>query len=738
MGVYSMLTDAGLNEITNAQPDVGILIEVNHWVASFDQDLENDYNNTGNTDWKYITNYTSPTDVAPIGDPIYWKSGSSNTPITHPTKDDLWTGVSYVSVVNYDVSVENKQGEWDWLGTDELPQNPGDGDWWEVVVANTVDGIFYDVGNALLWNGTAWQNGVENKGRGKFRVIVSNPNESMTINKIGIYGSRRSVDGIIQDDPFLLGQIIIPAKQLIQPKVVTNDTFAVDQLVVDFEIDIQSIITDFDEIIYASPTDYWDRVVGNDGQYGLATDGQVYITNRLGIEDQTTQFPSVGDVGVGKLLVATYQTVNKFNPHEEELLPQLVLQYVNTDNYDGINGGSGYIGNAFSPRIRTTFRTNPQGNCEIDLYGSCKNDYGYYALIPKEDRLFGLGNDDNRWKTLKLSDRFELYLGAPRTKGEDDFYVNTNTTKFGYMVFERNSKNGLDTGLAYFGNSSVVVGPHKDDFEENIATDNYYYMYGNISNYNSPFISDSKQNDRPYSLNIRSTQDVALYSMSTDYLSSDEFGRGKGDDAETNVGQLWHIAMNGVRKNTKGKFDLTESKFVQNIVQGDSFFKKFYTDYQWIHNTNSGKNLTSIQRLRESIYGNSDAYPGDFSHGEGIRKDFILASSRYIYTHGDIVPMIDRFNNLGGPQQGFRSLYVDTIVGAHHTSNKNHYDYEGWRVLNIAADLIPSGSTTKIRRNPFNGHRFQVIDCDSIGNNVIILIRDLMMMINMVGLILDI
>ena len=781
MGVYSMLTDKGLNEIVSAQPDVGILIEVNHWVASFDEQLDADYE-SGSDNYKDITNYTSPLDTFPDGNPIYWNTGnsdrssfqgdwSSTTPPTDsdavggtilqydwwnvtitgniggisfvpgdslfwngnswqngfsitPQKDDLFTGVSYSPVVDDIVSPERYIGSWDWNGTDELPQNPGTGDWWDITVANTVGGIFYDIGNALLWNGVAWQNGVDTNGRGKFRVIVSNPNESMTINKIGIYGSKRSVDGVIQGLPFLLGEVIIPAKQLIQPKASSDDSFSVDQLVVDFEIDIQAIIVNFDDIIYASPNDYWDRIVSNDGQYGLATDGQVYISNRVGIEDLNTQFPNnnsseipIGDIGVGKLLVATYQTVNKFNPHEEEELPQLVLQYVNTDNYDGINGG-GYIGNGFAPRIRTTFRTNPQGNCEIDLYGSCANEYGYYALIPKEDRIFGLGNDDNRWNILKLSNRFELYLGdKPK---DDDGNVNTNTTKFGYIVFDKNPFNNYDTGLAYFGNSSIAVGPHQniDPNIEHTNLDNYSYTYGNISNFPSrdPY---SGEDDRAYDLAVRSTHDIVMYNLGNDYVSDREFGRGIGDDSQTTIYEIWNMLINGQRDVTSSDYD--ESAFINKVVIGDngnpSIFKKFFSESAW-NNLNNGSSITSLVDMRNAIYG-QDEITDITKRGNGINKDTLITSSRYIFTNGDILPMVNGLNNLGSYHSRFRDLYIDTIHGAKHSSGRKINDvygdpYNGWNLLYMDADIVPENSSKKITYN-LKGERFDVITCDDLG-----------------------
>ena len=422
MGVYSMLTDTGLSQINNAQPDVGILIEVSHWVASFDQKLANDFAAGDTATYSNIANYTAPSETYPnqyrpgiTGDIVYWKDVRDQ--LSNPGKGDVYTNVTYQPVVN--TNATDYVGVWV-VGT-SYPSSPTKGEYWLCSGSGVMsDGIFYsDNGtpgepgaDILVYNGTVFANATndpDNNYRANFKVTVTADKEKplvdMTINKVSIYGSRRSVDGVIQDDVFLLGQIIIPDAQSVSPQVDgSSDNFSLASLVIDFQIDTAAVLVDFDNIIYASPDDYWVHAVNNDGQYGLLYDGQVYITNRLGMEDQNGVFPSTDDAGVSKLLVATSETVNKPIPNEEALMPQLILQYNKSENYES--------GNSYTQRIRTSFWTSPDGDCEVNMYGSCSNGFGYYSFIPAEDRLFGLGNNTNRWKQLKTSERIELYLGA--------------------------------------------------------------------------------------------------------------------------------------------------------------------------------------------------------------------------------------------------------------------------------------------------------------------------------------
>jgi len=96
--------------------------------------------------------------------------------------------------------------------------------------------------------------------------------------------------------------------------------------------------------------------------------------------------------------------------------------------------------------------------------------------------------------------------------------------------------------------------------------------------------------------------------------------------------------------------------------------------------------------LRTALYGSE--YPtGNPQIGVslGIGLDISLASSRYIYTFGDIIPMVDDFNNLGASQHNFGSLYIDTIHGSYLYSRTLGGANDTLRI-NMKGSLLPVGA----------------------------------------------
>lgn len=725
MGVYSMLTTPGLNETNTADPENGVFIQVTHWVGVYDEALDIAYQGD-DQDADDISNYTGPSEYYPQqaypngGDIVYWKNGVPADPSLPSKDDDLYTGVSYFPVSKFD----RARAQGCWIVGDAYPVAET-GDWWYVDSGGasvTYQGIEYndngtpcvEGADVLLWNGVEWNNAgskPELDFRANFKVRVTaegvplDEGQDFTINKIAIYGIKRSSDGVLQENPFLLGQVIIPQPQTLKPKVAgQSNSFTPDELIIDFQIDTAAIKTDFDNLLYASENDYWYKLPEN----GIGYDGNVYIANGIGMEDQYAEFPS-GDVGVGKLLVATNATINDTNPEREALMPQLVLQYNKRTTYTG--------GNNLAQKARTTMWTSPDGDCEIDLYGSCSNNFGYYSLIPKEDRLFGLGNDTNRWKSIKSSELFELYLGEDsKTDGVEDVVINRDGDTTGYVTIGRHHmSNSTDIGMGRFGNSSVMVGPYSDPTDTLDYNNNYYYTYGNISNYiDKVFNTAGNYRYAEYSLGLRSTQNLAMFNIHMDWTSPKEFSGRHGDDATQNIADIYD--MISVGNNALGNSDIAKD------VANSGIFKKFYDKDVWGEFGDISTKFTSIDAIRESIYGGVSVANGYGAVGEGIDKDLLLASSQYIFTNGDILPMVDTLNNLGSYDRRYRELYIDTIHGTKHPDKvvNDNYSYEGWNLLKINADIVPNSPTTKITRSldttedPL-GARFERIDSKYLG-----------------------
>lgn len=727
MAIYTMLTDIGLNKIGETQ-GTGMYIEITRWVGAFDKQLYLDYKND-NIDYTDISNYTMTSDLYPnnqYGLPqlteysnlgvdgqentVYWMGGAEDgftIDWNSPAIDDLYSGVTYSSVGISDLVT--LKGDYD-VSSEVYPTNPLEGDYWTVKGTGVIDSIQYCDGDIMAYVNGVWVNGNNSTSRAHFKIPVQSSiyKETLLINKIGAYAILRDSLGIPHGGPFLLGQVIIPQPQLIQP--LNTASGVVDTLFVEFQIDAQSALINFDNIVFSSENDYWQQLVHIDGSYGLEYEGNVYIAQQLAIDDLTPNIgDSVTDIGISKLFVSTFHTLNSVNPESERTLPQLNLQYV--DNSE----------NNITRRIRTTFRTTDDGDCEIDMYGACSNEFGYYSLVPKTDEIFGLGNKTNRWRWLEASHNIDLYRGD-YIVGEDGkisqdgewYYIDNSSTTtkrswrsssslkandyqdlqiYGNIADEwgftslRNNYMSANTnlGMAYFGNTSVFVGPHYDsrDFVNGGALkENYFYTYGNISNYiaETKDVNNNVTGAMEYPFCLRSTQDINLYTISTDNLSKydvEHLATYGGYDALGVTMEIWNMIYYGTNQNSSNFV----SKFT-GIADGIStIYNSFFTEANY---DLYGSKAVTIQDVRDDLFGENPNGQPTGTNVRGIGKDILLTSSRYIYTFGDIVPMVDGLNNLGSWNHNFRDLHVGTINGIKYSDVDEVY-----RSLTVNGNIVP-------------------------------------------------
>lgn len=754
MARYTMLTNIGLDRIAQAD-SAGMHIEITKWVGAFDEKLYDDYT-SNNPDYLDIANYTNTNDEYPNfssgenqetvynGDAnltsgasrqtntVYWNSVPTTGNWNTPTLTNLYSGVTYNSV---GVSQLDPSETGTWVAGTPYPLNPVDGNWWKVIGNGTMDttivggtaSVAYCDGDILVRFNDTFINGAgdANKYRGHFNVSISSKDKILLINKVGLYGIVRSNAGVIQGSPFLLGQVIIPNAQAILPSTGQGE---VNEMLLEFQIDAQAALIDFDDIMYASQNDYWKQttVGAGSGSYALSYEGAVYIAQSLSVEDLTpNDNPNmIGngglDGGVAKLLVSTFHTTNSEHEDNERELPQLVLQYVDNDPNPAI---------IIDRRIRTTFRTTDDGDCEIDMYGACNNEFGPYSFVPKSDEYLGLGNKTNRWKWLEISDTIDVYAGDYITGNDGKilkdgvwYYIDNSDTKtsrswrnnttlrkndfqdlkicgdisneYGYISLRKNHMSAnSNLGMAYFGNTSVFVGPHHDsrdytDGGSGLLKENYFYTYGNISNY----ISESKDangntytNEYPFCL--RSTQDINLYTISTDNISkydSEHLSTYMGYDALGVSMEIWTMIKYGSDQKTQN--------FVANftgITSGIStIYNSFFTEGDY---DAYGSTAKTIQDVRDHLFGLNPNGDPTGTNIRGISRDILFTSSRYIYTFGDIVPMVDGLNDLGSWNHGYRDLHVGTIHGGslYTTNGKTGAEYTDTRHITIDGSLLP-------------------------------------------------
>lgn len=272
----------------------------------------------------------------------------------------------------------------------------------------------------------------------------------------------------------------------------------------------------------------------------------------------------------------------------------------------------------------------------------------------------------------------------------------------GCYIIQRNLLGAeQDFGVGYFNNTSVVVGPQYDNdvstqTQENGTPnlkDNYFYHYGNISNL-IPTTKQTSTSEIKYNLNvplnIRSTGAMCLYTGSGDLVSKYEIDgvnkSGWDADATSVVNEIYNLARMGDDYQTSTSQN-GETGFIEKITgrKGiNTIFDNMFGYDVWKDMSQSVNTLSSARTAlygAEDVSGHPDGEWATSTHvnsAKGVCKDILLASARYIYTFGDIIPMVDKFNNLGSRLHRFNRLYVNNIRG----------DYDN--KLRIESSLVPS------------------------------------------------
>jgi hypothetical protein len=521
---FAMITENGLNQIDQAHP-LGQYIEIAYYVPVYDYRIDETILPT-NTSFSAtdILTVTSSSDLVPVGE-VLWNTTDVNAyalstdqkylvvsggeTITPNGGDNDVAPFAHREVFNVNTFLTSSVGGY---FTGDTVTSPGtQGTEWKFSTAGyavtsaltSADGFGPDdsenpIGSDLF-TGVTYQHVITSAddSRANFKITMRCPVGQIRFNKVGLYGVRRSADGVIITDPFLFAQVIIPEPQVMYTNQVGSSNFALTELTLDFQIESKTTTADFEEVFYSTSGDYWVRTTNeSDGVHGLLTDGSVYITNRLAVDEFNNIYETSADRSVAKLLVSTFETINHQNSDVEQGMPQLCLQYGDNTGMD-------------TRRIRTTFRTNVNGDCVIDMYGACTSGVDdKFSLIPAIDREYGLGLITNRWHHLSLGDSFEMLIAD-----ESDLYL--ADFEESYIKFNATNKN------ASFYNTDVAIGPYyssADMDDDNVISknDNTNYMYGNISSYRTSATKGDVTSVADTDLLIRSLNDVIMLTLDKD------------------------------------------------------------------------------------------------------------------------------------------------------------------------------------------------------------------------------
>jgi len=701
MAQYAMITETGLNEVDNANIN-GIYIELAYYVPVYDYRIDETIDPTDTTvSATEIVTCTSADDLVPQGEVLWKLSGTDTYGLSTDRKYLYRTGSETVVVGSSDTTITNFAhrntytinqfktsaiSEHYTADTVDSPGNAGT-EWvlsnagYQILIPPTsADGYGpedpEDPDMRFLYRGVTYQHVISagDNSRGNFKVTMRIPDGQFKFNKVGLYGVKRSADGILIGDPFLFGQVIVgPEPQILQGKSVSNNNIGITEFTIEFQIELATTSNGFENIIYSTSGDYWVRTTNEqNGNYGLLYDGSIYVINRLGVDEIGGVIAGDPDRSVAKGMFGTFEYVNKPTTSAERDMPQLCLQYVASQGVD-------------SQRIRTTMRTYERGHLEFDMYGAClSGDDVRYSLVPKYNGELGIGLKDRKWGHLFLHDNLEIYdYSTTALSGDENF------TGF-YTKIDATDK------FAAFYNTDIQVGPYHNaamvayyddgDYWYTKRQKNYNYFRGNISSYRPVAVSgDLEVSPASYDLLIRGLYDIGMVTLNSEYEDDPKF------DSQSIMTKMW----NTIFRTNNDFYELTKEKeeLQKSITRNRNSFEL----------ENWSKRITEIDNILNT-------FDEDIVPYLGKDKDILMFAGGKIRTYGDIEPARSIYNSLGAEGHWWANLFVNKIRGTKGS------DSDDRRQLTIDGDLVPNGDGRKIK-NRQGGDKWKELNVDRIGNS---------------------
>lgn len=153
--------------------------------------------------------------------------------------------------------------------------------------------------------------------KGSFKCRLNKKIGTIKFNKIGLYVVQVDNNGVETSSPTLFAEAVIDA-----PITKSNyGTSGFEDIVIDVQIQIGSITTNFSDVFYSTSADYWSRTVG--GVYysenvgiGIFDDGYEEMQNKLHIKESDATKPQLRlDYGLGTSATtsATFHTTSGGN-----------------------------------------------------------------------------------------------------------------------------------------------------------------------------------------------------------------------------------------------------------------------------------------------------------------------------------------------------------------------------------------------------------------------------------------
>jgi len=398
---YAIVTSAGLNTAAQASEN-GHFIKINRFIPVYDYRIDENIipDPTGIEGWSVneISSVEGFDATYPTGERL-WKDVVGAYSLTDA--DEFWvvsaagaggTGTITISSPKHNISMpvnlRNGVPMWDWVSADNADLPGQSSTAWilynAVTIANndstnnpqtTTDRSKYFTNityGAFL--------GSDGRSRGSWQARINEDVGQFKFNKIALYAVQVDSNGTElsgeSQEPTLFAMVIFPTQ------IKTNfREGGVDDVVVDFQLDISPTAIDFNNLLYGTSGDYWMPVEVSDpvnelSGYGLHFNGDIFISHAYRPEDFCA----------GKMVISTqHNIVGSLSAREREM-PQIALQYIN-------NSGSETI------RKRVTMMCTISGDLFIDAstYGSGLvkiRSNGNKPSIDIDDSLILLGGVD--------------------------------------------------------------------------------------------------------------------------------------------------------------------------------------------------------------------------------------------------------------------------------------------------------------------------------------------------------
>lgn len=221
--------------------------------------------------------------------------------------------------------------------------------------------------------------------KGTFKCKISGNLGSVKFNKIALYAVQVDVNGTEIGTPTLFAEAMMK-----NPVIKTNfGTEGFDDIVIDVQLSISSIISTWDQVFYSTSGDYWQR-----------TPNGLYYPERIGVGTYHE-----GSVGPGAMLDVRSDSIRqlrlayddvRFSDIFTDISGNLILSgtnsFVFTPNLKPISDNSYYLGTA--AEAWKTVYVNTITNRNYILSAS--------SIVPINNESYNLGSNSLRWNNVYI------------------------------------------------------------------------------------------------------------------------------------------------------------------------------------------------------------------------------------------------------------------------------------------------------------------------------------------------